>query len=175
MRWVARFLGVLVYLGYAGSAPAQPATQSFRANISGQTAGEPFTAGSYVPLAWPSIERNIGSRFVGYRWYPIQAGEMPREVHFNGQLWVENAIGTDQCGVCSTADYTARLVKNGDINQTTGALIGVPGSFKNTFIIPLSISDFANPGDYYEIRIYVTNSAAYLDKDKWHTWWQGGY
>lgn len=144
--------------------------QSFAVDISTQVAPQVFEPNHYVKVAWPHVQRNAGWTFSDDQWMPVPVGGIPRPVTSSGQLWILKAFPLKR-GLAPT--YVARLVKNGDLNQSVGARIGATGTFADTVTIPLDFQDFANPGDTYQIWLYVTSTESIIDANSLHSWWSG--
>jgi hypothetical protein len=123
-----------------------------------------FTLNNYTELTWNAESFDVGGRFSSNTWTPVQTGEPDRLVTCSAQVWVlMNATG-------NPPNYVAKLIKNGYPGEALAAGIGVPGSFANSFVIPLSVVDLAEAGDSYKLYLYVTNSSAVVDANPAHTW-----
>lgn len=144
--------------------------QSFAVDISTQSTPQIFEPDQYVKIVWPHVQRNAGATFSCDEWMPVPVGGIPRPIASSGQLWILKALPLKR-GLA--ADYVARLVKNGDLNQSVGARIGSAGTFADTVTISLDFQDFANPGDTYQVWLYVTSTEAIIDANPLHSWWSG--
>jgi hypothetical protein len=144
--------------------------QSFAVDISTQTKPQIFEPDHYVKVAWPHAQRNAGEAFCDDRWMPVPFGGNARTIDLKGQLWILKALPLKR-GLAPT--YVARLVKNGDLNQSVGARIGSIGTHRDTVTISLDFQDLANPGDTYQIWLYVTSTEAVIDANPLHSWWSG--
>ncbi len=131
--------------------------------------------GYYNLLTFDDLEYNEGNRFQAnkYEFIPVAEGEEPREVSFDGQLWIsQNALNETSVGVPS---FVGKVYKNWGRTGFTqfSAGIGVPGYFQNSCVIPLRGRDIAQPGDRYSLWMFSTYRAAILDPNPAHSYWAG--
>lgn len=170
------FIPNLVYAGPCG----------FRVHKNGKTQYGGFINGDYArtgntsTLDWAATSSpnsfDVGGRFAGGKWTPVAPGEPERLVTLSGQIWISYGGININGGV---PNFVVKIIKNGygctngPCAQSVFAGIGTPGSWPQSFVIPFAGTDLAKPGDYYQVFLYTTNPAAWVDGNPAHTWFSG--
>lgn len=156
-----RFLAALALSAVMSTAHAQ--AFSVHRNGADQTG---FEVGKYNLVKWLSCDIPTCDRFYNFTWRPVQQGEKPRFVTFQGSIWVrENARG---------AKYTAYIVKA--FNDTPFKVFAFPcsvGDYPNSRVCNVSIGDSARAGDSYYVMLYASDADAVIDGDVRHTFFSG--
>lgn len=91
---------------------------------------------------------------------------MERDSHWNmqSQIWVPPAgfisfhaqVWLHGCAINGTAQYTLKMIKNGDPDLYVATGMGSPGGPSNTVPIQIKGSDLANGTDHYHLQVYAT-------------------
>ena len=129
-------------------------TVGFRAY---STTNQIFPNQVYEKVAFVGVAYDTSGRYdaANSRWTPVTAGEAAAVVHFSGQLWFLGGVGIQPDAFNSV--IVAKLIKNGGVDCFAG-IAGPDAALPGTGVVQFSGDDLAQPGDYYELVLYVTAS-----------------